>query len=451
MKTREVYFASNSEKMLAYNTEKISNSADLIFDRVINLKFTATNKDGLTEEFVIRSDFEAVYPKKNLDAVLKQDNHVSNMCSFRKCQYKPNIKVQYQQVAGSTMVALDIYVSNFFMFSRDGNCLMQFDSDNYTLQKVEIMMGYFGQFTKTFNPQEDGMDKFFTFKATEDIDKIDITNALYVTVDKLPPDYMLHIHGYVGNTFGKPVDVQKEIKSFSDVLNSDIEFELNNTTLEKVLHNCITRRFVQNEMDLPKKSGKSLLSETEAKNIGVQIHLSDTLKNIKITSENKDGNGAGTPNKLVINKGADLECALREISSNVFNFLYKMCNNGSVVVYSSLDILDSSGNPNVAGIKKLSALIDSSMTNAVKNRQGQLPAVVNINVGAVSTIVCPYFGFLEPFQNFNFASRYSLSSIVTYYVGAELATYDFYALNVAVSFATVEDLNEMQIKAVTTK
>ena len=81
--------------------------------------------------------------------------------------------------------------------------------------------------------------------------------------------------------------------------------------------------------------------------------------------------------------------------------------------------------------------------------QNKIPAVYNINIGAgLSTIVCPFFAFLRPFQTLYFASRYSLTNALSSLASYDTTIYGFRALKMSLSFATVEDVNEVTITAV---
>ena len=82
----------------------------------------------------------------------------------------------------------------------------------------------------------------------------------------------------------------------------------------------------------------------------------------------------------------------------------------------------------------------------------RLPAVYNIAYDkALCTITCPFFYFLTPFQKFYFASRYAVSSMVAYYLDQENKEMEFTMIWQSVSFATVENINDVQICCVPTE
>lgn len=82
----------------------------------------------------------------------------------------------------------------------------------------------------------------------------------------------------------------------------------------------------------------------------------------------------------------------------------------------------------------------------------RIPAVYNIAYdNALCTITCPFFYFLTPFQKFYFASRYAVSSMVAYYLDQENKEMEFTMIWQSVSFATVENINDVQICCVPTE
>ena len=82
----------------------------------------------------------------------------------------------------------------------------------------------------------------------------------------------------------------------------------------------------------------------------------------------------------------------------------------------------------------------------------RLPAVYNIAYDkALCTITCPFFYFLTPFQKFYFASRYAVSSMIAYYLDQENKEMEFTMIWQSVSFATVENINDVQISCVPTE
>lgn len=82
----------------------------------------------------------------------------------------------------------------------------------------------------------------------------------------------------------------------------------------------------------------------------------------------------------------------------------------------------------------------------------RIPAINNIAYdNYLCTIVCPFFYFLTPFQKFYFVSRYAISSMVAYYLDQENKEMEFTMIWQSVSFATVENVNDVQICCVPTE
>ena len=188
---------------LAYSTldsPYIITEKDLI-DRVINVKITtkpfSTSKivtHKVEDVFVIRSDYEI-------------EINEGKGYKIKKCEIKPSIKVQYKQVSSGTGIEIDLFLSNFFIMTKDGRTLMSINQSTYDIAKIEIQMGYLGQFNKLLGISEGVSVDSLTYEDLFDFDRqgagiqtIVINDVEKVTTDKLPPDYTLHIHGYVGNT-----------------------------------------------------------------------------------------------------------------------------------------------------------------------------------------------------------------------------------------------------------
>lgn len=442
---RNSFFASNSEKL--------NFDSSLLFDRVINLKFitekpTDTIGKIVNDEYVIRSDFEVVYNNFNFSKVMGNSIVSGKNYYFRRCQHKPSIKVQYKQVSGGTNTEIDIFVSNFFLMDKDGNCIQNFDFANNKLSQVEIMMGYFGQFKKTFNPDLDDMLKYMTFEPTVDIDKITMRNVEYATFDKLPPDSVLHIHGFVGNISSKSLDNENEYITFSSLEAEGYTLDLSNKTYKEIFNTLITRRFLKNAvvdaLSKDPETAKSivfnnkLLNEADAKRYGIQVKLDDKLSTLKFEAK-PDAEGNTVSNTITLDRGETSLKSMNSICQKLNpNLRFCMLNNGNFFVY----LYDKD-----TKVETLNSSLADVYTNAFAKRGGILPAVTNINTSPVASITCPFYGFLEPFQDFIFKTRYSLTNMITYYSGIEIKEYKFYAISVYVSFATVEDINEMNIKA----
>lgn len=463
-----------SLKLLPDN-EKVNLTADDIFDRVINLKILlgrpsyfdkVTNKTipaEVLDEFVIRSDYEIIYTDLNVNNVLSNDV-TKRKFIVRKCTHKPSIKVTCNMVTANTGTAIDIYISNFFILTADGKHLRSFSAGDYSILGVKVAMGYWGQFKNTIDLNKKGsalLAEYFNIKAENGADMIELQDSCaYVTTDKLPPDSVLHIHGFVADITSNPVALSG-IESYDNVKNYPTA--TSNKSMEELFFNQITRRYLRgnkikrntfalsdlSDKSIPKNapaidSNSGMMSELDAKNYGVQVFLSEGAKALSIPKI-VDSDGNEVERTIYFEAGLTLGQTLARIVSSIGDKLdYRFTNEGNVLIYT------------VYESDKVKLLAESfkdsySKTPLEAVYRNALPAVYNINIDAVATITCPFFTFIEPFQRIEFSSRYALSSIVDYYANYAPTVNVFIATKVSVAFATVEDVNEVTISAISVK
>lgn len=450
---------------------KIKLQAGDLFDRVINLKFNCEDKSGKKESFVIRSDYEIVYTNADFTS-----DKVSDMTRgrwiIRKCTYKPSIKVQCKMVTANVGTSLNVTISNFFMLTKDGKHLRSFNAEDYTITSVEIVMGYWGQLKDTLNPDsEDALDKYFEIEAINGADKITITEPIVVTTEKLPPDSALRLKGYVGSIYSSPVAVTKV-----DTTKSALEKPVakSGTEFETILYENITRRYINNiavvkknnedpekalrssvavsdidEADIDVKLDKeNKLSDSDAKKIGIKVYLSDEAKKVGI-KKIVNSKGEEVVRKVYFEMGWTVGQTVARIMSYMDKELeYTFSLEGDILIYTPTEMQD------VEGLTKAfhsQNLYKNTVLANAKLYNGRLPAVTNINIDAVATIVCPFFTFIQPFQYVEFASRYALTSVVTYFASYKPTIYRFLVINATISFATVDDVNEVHITAVSAR
>lgn len=453
------------------DAEKVNLSAGALFDRIINLKITCVDVDTqMKEVFVIRSDYEMVIP----DATLPLDSSVASSVRgsyvIRRCTHKPSIKVQCKVVSSNTGINADVYVSNFFLLTSDGKHLRSFNNSQYEIESVEIAMGYWGQFKRSKESPVPTYDEFFDIKAENGADKITLTGKITVTTDKLPPDSVLHIHGYVANIYGSPVAI-------SDLTTEDgigKPTAKSGDNLKDVLYKCVTRRYLNTHYftdgegknqelgsrmirvseiayyDIPVSYDKvtGLLSEADADKYGVKVYVTEKAKSITFPKI-KDSDENEVDKIYSFESGWTVgETIARIITFAQADISYTFNRNGDVLVYS----LDEVTTPDsIYESFMQEGLYDKTVLNNPTFYDKRLPAVYNINVDAVATIVCPFFTFFEPFQYIEFASRYALTSVVSYFASYAPSVYGFLVISANISFATVDDINEVQITAVASR
>lgn len=454
--------------------EKVNLAPEDLFDRIINLKITCYNKANKTEreEYVIRSDYELIYPDSNIPVDGTLYPGLKNKYIIRKCTHKPSIKVNYTMATSNTGIGMEVFITNFFMFAENGKYLRSFNASNYVIEKVEIAMGYWGQFRigKERDNQVPSYEEYFVIDAKNGADKITMSGgAIVVTTESLPPDSVLHIKGPVADIFSAPLGVTN-ITVPSQAIKQPVA--TSGTSIEQVFFDAITRRYL-NRHNLTKEENAKILasapyseiqvskfqtygvpitvdstakmSEEDAKNYGVKVYISDKVKGLTF-KQATDTNGNKVDKIVYFEEGWTIGNTIARIASLVSTKLnYTYNRNGDVLIFMPGEFK----HPNAlyASYNNQGLYKDNVFANK-KLYDNKLPAVYNINIDAVATITCPFFTFLEPFQKIEFSSRYALTSLVSYYASYSPKIYQFLVIRVLLSFATVEDINEVQITAV---
>ena len=284
--------------------------------------------------------------------------------------------------------------------------------------------------------------------------------------DKLPPDSVLRIHGYVGEIYSDPIAITKVVSPVKAV---EKPVASSGTDLEKVLFENITRRYynignnineenirslksnlpVSQVKGIPSTIGwdaNGLMSEDDAKKYGVKVFLSDGVNKLKLPKKKASDNSEVDQN-VYFEAGWTIGQTIARIMSYLSAELeFTFSNEGDVLVYTPKEMVEDiqgiADTIDTQGVYKHTVLADKLLYN------GKLPAVYNINIDAVATIVCPFFTFIEPFQYVEFASRYALTSTVAYYASYAPTISRFLVISASISFATVDEINEVQITAV---
>lgn len=514
-----------------------------LFDRVINLKFITSEQGGdgvekYVDEFVLRSDYELVDTKfvENVANGAVSYSRNEKISCIRKCRLKPSVKVQYKQVAGNTLIELDIFVQNFFLLDAEGKTLMSFSNVKGRLASVEIQMGYFGQFADFFKRNENGVptiEQYFDFTEKPEGVQTITCNVMYCQTDKLPPDSTMHIHGYVGSCYTQPVtdkmitdDNQTSSIELSTVDASSVYMyeKAGNAykfkSFAHYLYNNVTRRFLRNKipatnkkeiknLKIKFKDGGVCLDDDSSLKYGVRVFLSEGIvgngksdvflgKQQMYDSDGKPLEGkksseftkelsGDTPMKalnsfssfqsslfrvqpltngdylLLLNEEMKHSGKLSEMSWYTFD--PKLGKNGidldgdGEVKASELGLVEFTYDEilkyvhdSLGGKAKNADIFGYRALSGEKLNINRIPAVYNIAYdSALCTIVCPFFYFLTPFQKFYFASRYANSDMVAYYLDQENKEMEFTMIWQSVSFATVENINEIQICCVPTE
>lgn len=468
---------------LMADKDKVDLDSRDFFDKVINLKLYVANADGtLKDTYVIRSDYETYFPKlmESVSAGDYRSFASLNKCVIRKCQQKPSIKVQYKRVSLTASVEVDIFVSNFNMLDKNGDLIAGFNNETYKLSRVDFAMGYFGQFKSLFAEQgPQTAEQLVTMGFVDDSNPRDysnpnighgitvmtMSNVEYSQLDKLPPDMVLHIHGYVGNTLAPlslaEFDSERFPKSYDKLMQSVavVPSELKSgmdSYIGQVFFEEVTRWWVKKGTPTKLRSaevkeGKDFttgaMSEEDANKWGIKVYLSNGVKKFsekKVEGFQKDADGNPIKPNVKFPSGNTALATIQKIANNlqIPNFTHVFIESfGDYIVCLKEELNDVKGM--IAGTK-LSEYYEN--TALKKSWNNCIPAVYNITNDALCTIVCPFFSFINPFEKLKFKSRYALGGLVSYFANFTNANRDeFYALWQNVSFATVEDVNECMI------
>lgn len=422
------------------------------FDRIINVKLV-TSKGN---EYVIRSDYEIIYPSKEISNVLygKGFSSLSNKCYIQKCQFKPSIKVTYNQVSNDCVIGLDVYITNFYVFGKNGKVLMQFTSKDERLISVEVAMGYWGQF-KNLKPDtiaEWADFSKFNGKGRYGLQTIKCT-VEYSKVDKLTPDAVFHIHGYCGTT-SEPLTAT--VADTRTALMSDKALTYQ-TSSSSTLLDCLTKtlsvRFLRNPLTIDetvsvidKSSG--LLLKSKVSDYGVKFYTSEGAEEKfkkacepLISADNKKV-------YQVININAS-NCIQNALRNTLFEidpyFLFLPIVDGASGDTGYMIFVKEETNNLPALREKFSGASKLPENKEESYYDNTLPAVYNItNDGAMCSISCPFFTFIQPFSPVVFNSRYALTKLVSYYIGSETkGDITYTVINANISFSTCDSTNEM--------
>lgn len=432
-----------------YKTDLNNND---FFDRIINVKLV-TSKGN---EYVIRSDYEIVYPSKEVSNVLsgKGFSSLSNKCYIQKCQFKPSIKVTYNQVSNDCVIGMDIYITNFYVFGQNGKVLMQFSSKDERLISVEVAMGYWGQF-KNLKPEsiaEWADFSKFNGKGRYGLQTIKCI-VEYSKVDKLTPDAVFHIHGYCGTTDEPLTATIADTTSALKSENALIYKTSSNSTLLDCLTKTLSVRYLKNPLTdvdmlsvVDKRTG--LLLSTKVDDYGVKFYTSEGAeeKFSKACEPLVSADNKKVYRVININAGNCIQNALRNTLFEIDPyFLFLPIVDGNTgdtgyMIFTREEIGDL-----VELRKKFKGASELPENKEETYYDNVLPAVYNItNDGAMCSISCPFFTFIQPFSPVIFNSRYALTKLVSYYVGdTEKGDITYTVINANISFSTCDSVNEM--------
>ena len=177
--------------------ETFNFDGNTLYDKIINLKLTRRDGSSIT----IRSDYEVV-------KIRDKEGKISYY--FQTIKQKPSISVKYRQVGSSTMIKVEIRISNLYFTEGDADAFTNAEGSN-PVTKILINMGYRSQFRAW--PQqiqiapEKALEAFYNLDDFVIRDSNDIINSGFSAEVKVldswpesnPPDRTVYFHCIVGN------------------------------------------------------------------------------------------------------------------------------------------------------------------------------------------------------------------------------------------------------------
>jgi hypothetical protein len=468
-----------------------------LFDRIINLKFIRASK----KTFTIRSDYEPVFHM----------NGGQGEISFKKCAQKPDIKISYEQVSPTIPIEIEIEIKNLYVEGAEESGFIEGTDEIGTVigtggkgdislggDPVEtciIQMGYRAQFPDwTSGSLKKNINQFYDLNnnsVTVSANDKDIKPPTQIKAQILagyptsyPPDRTMYFKGIVGNLetgLRWEHNLEELAAGFGDAAYpedlSEVEDYLNQFVRRRfvrvgVVHRTVTKKEKANvdgkdkytytqEIEIyndgtladgtvtpvnePKweplpLGDNGLMSIEDAKKYGVICYCSKILRS-------KPANGlygyglteaeaealrpipSSPYNDLQDTLGAQLESLQQH-----FPFLRWFALNDGNYFFYHVDEPDNAlwTDPFIKDVQREKAVI--------------LPAVYDITPSGVRTIRAPFISWVGPSITVLFSSRFNKGTFTSYFYPVK--TKAFLVITASVKFATVEDVNEMEMMCV---
>jgi hypothetical protein len=445
------------------NEELFKNMDDLVFGRVINLKFIRKNLDV----FTIRSDYEPVY---------RDDNTVE----FVVCSQKPSIKVSYNQVANDTAIEVRIQIDGFYI-DREASGNEIDSNEGNPIEWAVVQLGYLHQFPdwRKMTATAD-LEKFYSLdnnSVTSDAGvqsgREMVVQVLYTTPLNNPPDRSWLCYGVLG-TLDQGLRWSHTVDDLTANYGDD-NFPNAYSEIEALFYQWITRRFIRpsvlhRSVTSTKKVGttieytqsikvyqyKKYFDETVTDNSWTALTLMDNglmtfedanmfgcvcacskvLRSMPIHSLYKYGSfGAKVTvteiNETVFDEPMDaLGAQLRAIQAHYPFIRWYILKDGSFYIYHASETVD-----------------DVFQDPVVKKKQLKnpviLPAVYDITMSGTRIIRCPFINRIDPMTTVLFQSRYRTVDMTGYYYQPKKGMDAFLVLLSSIEFSTTGDENEM--------
>jgi hypothetical protein len=460
-----------------------------LFDRIINLKFIRASK----RTFTIRSDYEPVFYRNGGEGTV----------GFRKCVQKPDIKVTYKQVSPDVPIDIEIEIKNLHIAGAEENNFIEGTNsegiisatggkDNIALggDPVEtciIQMGYRAQFPDwTRGNLKKNIDQYYDLNnnaITPFAEDTDIKPPTQIAAQILagyptsyPPDRTLYFKGVVGGLdtglrWNHTVD--ELVTGFGDAA-----FPEGLSEMEDYLNQYVRRRFVcagivhrtktaerktkidgkdtytytqkveiyndenvsEPEWETLTLGEDGLMSIADAKKYGTVCYCSVLLRSRP--AEGLYGYGLTEAEALALRPVPpvpynDLQDTLRAQLNSLqqhFPFLRWFALDDGNYFFYHVDETDAD------------LWTDPFIKEAQKEKAVILPAVYDITPAGIRTIRAPFVSWVGPAITVLFSSRFNKGTFTSYFY--PVRTKAFLVITASISFATVEDVNEMELRCV---
>jgi hypothetical protein len=455
-----------------------------LFDRIINLKFIRASK----RSFTIRSDYEPVFHKGGGQGTV----------GFKKCAQKPDIKITYKQVSPDTPVEIEITVKNLYIAGAEESGFAETTDEDGVIaatggkgdislggdpvETCVIQMGYRAQFPDwTDGSLKRNIDQFYDLNnnaITASAADTDIKPPVQLTVQILagypvsyPPDRAMYFKGVAGG-----LDTGLRWNHTADELITgfrDAAFPEGLAEIAAYLFQYVTKRFVRSGIvhrQRTKKSavetggkkeyrytqaveinrdgnwitvtpdGNGLMSDADAEKYGTRCYCSRILRSrpanglygYGLTEEEARALRPIPPapfNDLQDAIGVQLNALQQH-----FPFLrWFALNDGSYFFYHEEETdQDLWTDPFIKEQQKEEAVI--------------LPAVYDITPSGIRTIRAPFISWVSPATTVLFGSRFNKGTFTSYFY--PVRTKAFLVITASISFATADDVNEMEMRCV---
>jgi hypothetical protein len=468
-------------------------AANCLFDKIINIKFI--RKSG--GSFTLRSDYEPVF-------------HKDNSVSFKTCSQKPDIKVSYRQVAESVAIEVEIEIINLFIGEGGTENADRMDAaDGDPVQWCIIQMGYRQQFPDWRKTEKTtDLARFWDLNNNGITSEAEVRRGRQILVQILagyqktyPPDKVTCFKGIIGtleNGLRWNHTDEDLIQGYGDP-----EFPKDYSGIEKVLFQFVTRRFIragilhiaETAQDFTNREALASLAKKEFKQKikiygfkgydGAGANPADRLKASAVKAPKVPADTEWTDLPLLENGIMSVDnanrfgviCAVSETLRSVppddlygygltdeqaaalqpipaapFDDMQDTIGGQLVAIQQHYPFIRwyalTDGNFYFYHVKDTDKDLwsDTFVKETQKDNVQFLPAVYDITASGTRTIRCPFVSFISPMTTVLFQSRFALGTLVSYYYPSRTNAY--LVITAAIEFATVQDINMMELMCV---